>query len=61
VNPFNSECLNPRLQHVLNIYSNNNGRITAINTLMKDLTEVKNVLVNNNVFINELNMFQAVN
>ena len=50
--PLNCECLNPRLQHVFNIYSNNDGRITEINTLMEDLTEIKHVSVNNNVCIN---------
>jgi len=41
-------------------WGNNNGRITEINTLMKVLTEVTHVIVNNTVFINELNMFQYV-
>lgn len=61
MNLFNCECLNPRLQNVLNIYSNNKGRIREINTLMRDLTEVTHVLVNNNVFINEPNMLHSVN
>jgi putative salt-induced outer membrane protein YdiY len=42
-------------------WGNNNGRITEINTLMKVLTEVTHVIVNNTVFINELSMFQSVN